>query len=173
MRTFEFEIENTVDKLLVCLDVDIEHIQKSLSNLDELRSLVIKRDDAALSKLLEEIRAESDDYRKNESNRQSIRSELAEFLGCTVKDVTLSTLEESVPEAKKELIVQNRMKLKALIEELKKEYASTAALLSDCARFNNMLLRSIFNLGRTGEVYYSANGAAKEQREAAFVNMKF
>ncbi|MBN2183263.1 MAG: hypothetical protein JW715_15235 [Sedimentisphaerales bacterium] len=173
MKTFAVEIENKVDELLVCLDKDIEHIQKSLSYLDELRTLVIRRDDAALSTLLEEIRTESNGYKKNESNRQSIRLELAECLGCAAKDITLSALERFAPEAKKEILVRNKMKLKALIEELKKEYSCTAMLLADCARFNDKLLKSIFNLGRTGEVYYNANGAAKQQRDAAFVNMKF
>ena len=46
-----------VDELLAVLDKDIEHIQRSLSRLNELRRLVIKRDDTALGKLLESIQA--------------------------------------------------------------------------------------------------------------------
>jgi len=52
-----------VDELLVILDKDTQQIQESLSRLNELRSLVIKRDDAALGKLLERIQYESDSYR--------------------------------------------------------------------------------------------------------------
>jgi len=173
MKTDVIEIEDKVNELLVCLDKDIEHIQKSLSNLDELRSLVIKRDDAALGRLLENIQAGSDTYREHESKRQSIRTELAKSFGCNVRDMTLSKLELSITEAKRARIIQSKAKLRALIEKFRKEYSSTAILLSECARFNNLLLKSILDLGNTGMVYYKANGTTKTQNESAFVNMKF
>jgi len=44
-------------------------------------------------------------------------------------------------------------------------------LLSECARFNNLLLKSIFDLGKTGAVYYNSNGATKQQTDMAFVNL--
>lgn len=172
MRTSAIEIEDKIDELIVCLDKDIEHIQKNLIDLDQLRSLVIKRDDAALSRLLEEIQSESETYKEHESKRQSIRMELAKSFGCAAGEMTLSRLELSVAEQKKSLIIQRKAKLRALIEKLRKEYLSTAKLLSECARFNNMLLRSIFDLGNAGMVYYSANGTTKTQNESAFVNMK-
>jgi hypothetical protein len=172
MKTGEIEIKEKVDELLVCLDKDIEHIQKNLIDLDRLRTLVIKRDDAALGRLLEEIQSVSETYKEHESKRQSIRTELAKSFGCATGEITLSRLEFSVTEQKKSLIVQRKAKLRALIEKLRKEYLGTARLLSECARFNNMLLRSIFDLGNTGMVYYSANGTTKTQNESAFVNMK-
>ncbi len=173
MKTVSIEIENKVDELLVCLDKDIEHIQKSLSNLDKLRSLVIKRDDTALGQLLESIKAESDSNKRHEINRQSIRSELAKSLNCSLKDMTLSKLETFVSEVKKTQIIQSKTKLKTLIRKLKKENSSTALLLSDCARFNKLLLKSIFNFGNNGTVFYNANGTTREQNERAFVNLQF
>jgi hypothetical protein len=167
------EIEDTVDELLASLDKDIGHIQKSLSNLDELRSLVIKRDDASLSRLLERIRSEADGFREHELKRQSLRQKLANALGCSVKNLTLSMLEASTTDDKKDRINRTRLTLRALVQRLKKEYASTAALLSDCARFNNMLLRSIFGLGRAGEVFYNAHGATKRHSVTSFVNLQF
>jgi hypothetical protein len=77
-----------------------------------------------------------------------------------------------VREQKKSLITHKKAQLSALIEKLRKEYLSTAKLLSECARFNNMLLRSIFDLGNAGAVYYNANGVTRTQNESAFVNMK-
>ncbi len=172
MKTSAIEIEEKVDELLVCLDEDIEHIQKNLSNLNQLRAFVIKRDDAALGGLLEEIQSESEVYKGHESKRQSVRTELAESFGCTTGEMTLSRLELFVTKQKKTLIIQKKAKLRELIEKLRKEYLSTAKLLSECARFNNMLLRSIFDLGNAGMVYYSSNGTTKTQNESAFVNMK-
>lgn len=154
-------IQNKVDELLAVLDEDTRHIQKSFSWLDELRSLVIKRDDVALSKLLQTIQAESDSYVKNVQQRQALRKDLANALGGEVEQITLSRLAAIVPEGKKAQVTGIKTKLRTLVEQLKKEHLSIALLLSDCARFNNLLLKAIFDLSKTGTVYYSPNGAAK------------
>lgn len=173
MKTATIEIEENVDELLVCLETDVEHIRESLSNLNELRSLVIKRDDTALGKLLENIKASANKYSDNESNRQSIRKKLASILGCGIEQMTLSTLASCLPEAKREQMTQMQTTLRALTEELKKEHFSTATLLSECSRFNSFLLRSVFDLGQTGAVYYNSNGATKRQVDTAFMNLQF
>ena len=173
MKAATIEIEEKVDELLDCLDTDVRHIQESLSNLDELRSLVIKRDDAALGKLLENIQTRANRYSNNESNRQSIRKDLANTLGCDFEQMTLSKLASCLPEAKRERMTQMQTKLRALSGELKKEHFSTAMLLSECARFNSLLLRSVFDLSHTGAVYYNSNGATKRQVDTAFINLQF
>jgi len=173
MKTAAFEIEDKIDELLACLERDIEHVQKSLSSLDELRSFVIKHDNDALGKLLENVKDESDNYRKHEKKRQLIRSELAKCLNCSLKDTTLSKLEAIVPEEKRAYVTQTKTKLKTLVRELRKEYSSTAMLLSECTRFNKLLLKSIFNFGNTGAVVYNADGKTKEQNDRAFVNLQF
>jgi hypothetical protein len=173
MKATTISIEDKVDELLLVLDEDIRHIQQSLSRLNELRSLVIKRDDVSLGKLLELIRSESEGYRKHELQRQSIRKELAAALGCGFGQMTLSTLEADLPKEKKEQVTEKKAKLNSLIKELKKEHLSTALLLSECARINKMLLNSVFNFGNTGTVYYGSNGATKRQNDTAFVNLQF
>ena len=172
MKATVIGIENKVEELLVCLDKDIQHMQDSLQKLNEIRTLVIKRDDAALGKLLESIQSASDCYSDHESNRKSIRKELAESLGCSIEQMTLSSLEESLPEAKKDRVTRMKAKLRSLSAELKKEYMSTALLLSECARFNNMLLKGIFDLGNTGSVYYKSNGQTRRQTDTALVNLR-
>jgi hypothetical protein len=166
-------VEDKVDELLVCLDGDIEHIEKSLSRLNELRTLVIKRDDAALSKLLESIQAETDRYRSQESSRQSVRGELADALGCNFEQMTLSSLERSLPKTKRDQVNRTKEKLKSLIETLKKEYLSTVLLLSECSRLNNLLLKSIFGLGKTGGIYYGADGVTRRHTDKGFLNLQF
>ena len=173
MKSTATEIEDKVDELLTCLDKDSQHIQKSLSLLNRLRSLVIKRDDAGLNRLLEIIQAESNSYRSHESKRQSIRNELANALGCNTEQMTLSMLEARLSKEKKAQVIKKKAKLMSLIKELKKEYLNTALLLSECARFNNLLLKSVFDLGKTGAVYYNSNGATKRQTDTAFVNIQF
>jgi len=172
MKPTATEIKDKVDKLLTCLDKDSQHIQESLSQLNKLRSYVIKRDDSGLSKLLKIIQAETSSYRNHESKRQTIRKELANALGCNTEQMTLSALEARLPKGKKDQIIKKKAKLMSLIKELKKEHLSTILLLSECARFNNLLLKSIFDLGKTGAVYYNSNGATKQQTDMAFVNLQ-
>ena len=173
MKAAAAGIEDKVDEMLACLDKDIRHMQENLLQLNELRRLVIKRDDAALGKLLESIQTKSGQYKSHELNRQSIRKELAITLGCDLEQVTLSSIEATLPKSKKDRVIQMKAKLKSLIGELKKEHLSTALLLSECARFNNLLLKSVFELGRTGAVYYNSNGATRRQIDTAFVNLQF
>lgn len=168
-------IEDKVDELVAILNKDVEHIQQSLSYLNELRSHIIKRDDAALSKLLETIQTGLDDYRIHELKRRKIREELAEALGCNFKQVTLSMLGTVLSEERKAQIAQIKTKLGSLVKELRREHLSTVLLLSECARFNRLLLRSIFDLEKTGVVTYDSNGAARQPRQvvdAAFLNLK-
>ena len=166
-------VESKVEELLACLDNDARHIEQSLSQLNELRRLVIKRDDAALGHLLENIQTQSEHHRSQEQSRQSIRRDLAGALGCNVEQMTLSALQQRLPEPKREQLNQVRTKLKSLVTELRKEYLSTVLLLSECSRLNNLLLRSVFNLGRTGQVTYNASGVTRRQTDAAFVNLQF
>lgn len=173
MKSTGTEIEDKVDELLACLDKDNQHIQESLSQLNTLRSFVIKRDDSGLGKLLKVIQAESDSYRKHESKRQTIRKELADALGYNTEQLTLSVLEANLSKQQKAQVINKKTKLMSLIKELRKEYFSTALLLSECARFNNLLLKSIFDLGNTGAVYYNSNGITKQQTDTAFMNLQF
>lgn len=166
------KVSNGVDELLAVLDKDIQHIQKSLSWLNELRGLVIKRDDTALGKLLQTIQTEADSYTATESQRLSLRKDLADAFGCSVKQVTLSAMEVALPEEKKVQVKDRKIKLKGLIEELRKEHLSTALLLSDCARFTRQFLKALFDLGGKRTVFYSPNGATRKLTETTFVNMK-
>jgi len=173
MKVTTIAIEDKVDELLAVLDKDIQHMEKSLSRLNELRSLVIKHDDDALGKLLEDIQAESDTYTSNELKRQSIRKELATAFGCNVEQMTLSRLEATLPKERKAQVAEKKAKLRSLTNELKEEHLSTAMLLSDCARFNSLLLKSVFDLGKTETVTYNSNGSTKRQTDTAFVNLQF
>ena len=173
MKTATFEIEGRIDELLVVLDKDIQHMQDSLSRLNELRSLVVKRNEADLGKLLESIQADSDSYRSHELKRESIRKELANALGCDLQQMTLSGLETLVSEERKAQVAAKKAKLRVLTKQLKKEHLSTAMLLSDCARFNRQLLNSVFDLGKVGIVCYDSKGSAKRGVTEAFVNLQF
>lgn len=159
------EIENKIDEMLKCLDVDIEHIQTNLSRLNELRAFVIKRDDKELMRLLNEIQMESDSYKEHELKRQMIRRKIANMLGCGMEKVTLSTLENMLDEEKRNIVSAKKGHLKSLVERFKSEYASTIILVSECSRFNKLLIKSIFEPAKTSSVYYNSKGTTRQSRE--------
>ena len=117
MKSTASEIENKVEELLTCLDKDSQHIQESLSQLNKLRSFVIKRDDSSLSKLLKVIQTEANNYRSNESERQKIRKELANSLGYNTEQLTLSVLEENLPKNITDRVINKKAKLLSLVKE--------------------------------------------------------
>jgi hypothetical protein len=45
-------------------------------------------------------------------------------------------------------------------------------LLSECARFNNMLLKGILGLGKTESIQYKSNGQTRRHIDTAFVNLQ-
>lgn len=173
MKSATIITDDKINELAACLDNDCQHIHDTISQLNELRELIIKRDDTALGKMLDTLPAKSEDYRKNESRRQTIRDELAKELDCPVEKITLSALEENVSEISRIKLTERKSRLKSLIEELRKEHLSIALLLNECARINNMLLKSIFNMCKTDVVSYDSKGATKKHTDTAFVNLQF
>ena len=174
MKTVMIEIEDKVDRLLFVLDRDIRHITENLSILNKLRGLVVRRDDVSLHKLLESIQSESGSYKENELERQSLRENLAAALGGhNPEQMTLSKLEAWLSGERKGEVKRRRIKLQTLAEELKKEYLSTTMLLSDCARFNSILLSGILGFGQAEAITYSPGGSAERQTSSAFVNLQF
>ena len=173
MSSSTIEIEDAVDKLLAVLDEDIRHIRKSLSTLDDLRHSVIKRDDTSLRKLLEAAQSDSSSYKNREARRRLLREELAIALDCAPGQMTLSRLETELSGARKAHVADRKITLRTLIGKLRTEHAGTMMLLSDCARFNSMLLKSVLQLGQTGEITYSPRGYVQRQINTAFVDSQF
>lgn len=165
-------IEEKVDELLAVLDKDVEQVRTNLAGLDELRSLVVKRDIASLSVLLEEIRKQTAQYSQNESTRQEIRLELALALGCEAGDMTLSRLESFLDDGKRAEVIRRKTLLRSLTRQLRTEHMRTAMLLSDCATFNRTLLNEILELGNARTTTYGSNGAARSQGGSVFVSME-
>jgi len=141
--------------------------------LDELRGLVIKHDDVALQKLLETIQSQASFYKDNELKRQSLREKLAILLDCNSGKMTLSRLEVELSGEKKAQVAEMKAKLQALVKELKQEQLSTTMFLSDCSRFNSLLLENVFELGSAKQITYSPSGFAERNTNTGFVNIQF
>jgi hypothetical protein len=164
--------ETKVTALLEVLDTDIRHVETVLSRLDALRALLIRRDDEGLKCLLEDLQWQSEARLANERKRQALRGELAAQLGCRAEELTLSALKGKLPGPSRSAVAERQMRLKMLVEQLKREHTLTTLLLADCARFNRSLLRALFGLAGRGNVTYSSSGAAQPQGGAALMNLQ-
>jgi hypothetical protein len=168
-----YELTQKTEDLLGILELDIERIERTIQNLNNLRGLVIKRDEKELGRLLATIQLESKIYSHNERQRNQLRKEMAEIIGCPQESMNLSVLKQHFSEPGLIEQVENRqLKLRNLVSVLKSEYISTVTLLSDCARINSALLKCVFGWGRGNLVSYNSAGEISRQNDAAFMNMK-
>lgn len=173
MKSASIEIENKVDDLLVVLDVDIAYISGNISRLKHLSVLVIKRDDVEFSKQLEEIQSRAEIYKKNEQKRQALQMELSIMMDCGDEQITLSRLETELLGYQREKIAEKKKMLQKLVSEMKRVHLSTMTLLSESARFNSVLLKSIFSFAGSGITTYSPKGTTDRQSGTAFMNVRF
>jgi hypothetical protein len=166
-------MEAKVRLLLDVLDEDIRHVEGVLLRLDALRTLLVKRDDAGLERLLEEIHRQGEAYSDNEQKRQSLRRELAAQLGCRESDLTLSKLRGQLSGQSRTAIEERQARLKVLVEQLKREHKLTMLLIADCARFNRSLMRALFGAEGKGSMTYGPSGAAKHQTGTTLMSLQF
>lgn len=166
-------MEATIAALLEVLDEDIRHLESTLSRLNILRSLLIKREDAALQKLLDEVRGQAEAYQANERKREQLRTDLAVDLGCAPRDLTLSKLAGALAgQAVGVALADRQARLRTLTAQLKQEHTLTVLLVRDCMRFNRSVLHVFLGSGGGGATY-SATGAAKHEINATLMNMTF
>ena len=174
-------VENKVAALLEVLDADARHLESALARLDLLRSLLIRREDAALEQLLSEIHQQADAYRAIEQKRQQLRKDLALDLGCTESELTLSRLRKELAgptcsEAQRRCgaaVADRQARLRSLAAQLRHEYTLTALLLRDCARFNRSLLRVFLGSASRGCATYTPTGATHRDPSAALMSIQF
>ena len=166
-------IETKVDALLVVLDDDIRHTEATVSQLDTLRGLLIKRDEAALEQLLRDLRDQGQTHRRTEQRRQQLRQELADELGHDAKTLTLSALQAVLSGPRRAALADRQTRLKSRIGRLRREHRLTHALVADCARFNQSLMRVFFGADSNRRTTYGATGVAKHQTNMALVDFHY
>lgn len=172
MKEMAVDIENKINELMIVLDIDIAHLQESLLRLNDLRMLVVKRDNDKLGELLMTIEASTNSHKENEQRRQQICQYIADVAGIQSKYATLADIEEMVDGPTKLEFSRKRAKLKVLASEIKNDHQSASMLLTDCARINRMLLDNVFGGGKSREISYSANGSAKRENNINFMSVK-
>jgi len=171
MKTLSLEFDNYIDPLIEVLEKDMEHIDSTLEMLDQLRGMVIKRDDKSLNLLLEKARIKTEKYASVENRRQMIRKELARIWGCETKEMTLTNMIKILPPERSRQVRQTKDKLESLLLRFKAEHLSTFMLLSECSRFNDVMLSALLN-GRRDESTYNRQGSMKWQSKESIMNLQ-
>lgn len=171
MKTLSLEFDNYIVPLIDVLGEEIEHIECTVQMLDQLRGMVIKRDDENLNLLLEKARIETEKYAGVENRRQMIRKEMARIWGCETSDMTLTRLIKILPFEQSERIRQTKEILEKLLSKFQAEHLSTFMLLSECSRFNEVVLSALLN-GRCDESTYNRQGSMRRQNKQSMVNFK-
>ncbi len=173
--------EIKIAALLEVLDEDVRHLESALVQLDLLRSLLIRKENAALEQLLGGIQQQAEVYRAIEQRRQQLRKDLALDLGCTEGELTLSRLRKELTaptcsEAQRRCaaaVADRQARLRSLTAQVRREHSLTALLLREAARFNQSLLRVVLGPAGRGCATYSPTGAAHRNAGAALMSIQF
>jgi hypothetical protein len=168
----EKQIEKDIAEMLEILDTDIVNTGNDINILNELRGYLVSRDEKNMLRLLYAVRSIIQNRQDNQSKRFNVRRKLAQTLGCAVEKLTLSKLCDYIEEPFRTAIAERRNALVQIVERFKTEYEATAFLLSDCARFNSLLLRSLIGLSSAESVTYKP-GKVNRTNSAAFINMQY
>lgn len=171
MKTLSLEFDNYIMPLIDVLESEMEHISFTLEMLDQLRGMVIKRDDKSLNLLLEKARLKIEKYAAIENRRQMIRKELARIWGCETKEMTLTRLIQILPPERSEQVRQTKEKLEHLLSRFQAEHLSTFMLLSECSRFNEIMLSALLN-GRRDESTYNRQGSMNRDVKQNIMNLQ-
>ena len=172
MQVLTVEFTNLVDQLLGILDQDIDRLSMTLSMLDDLRGMLIKRDDAGLGKLLEDARLQSAQFTSVERSRQQIRAKLASLVGCTPAEMTLTALSEILTGQMRDDVLNRRQQLGDLVEKMQGEHMSTSMLIGECSRFNRLMLQSLFG-GKSEGTTYNRAGVKHGRGQQNIMNVKY
>ena len=173
MSTKALDIERWVLALLIVLKQESDSMTLIETWLTQLQERVVQRDESALEGLLKEIQSKHSLMPELERRRQQIRLELAAVLGVPFEQVTLTRLTILLKGELQNQVSRMRAQLQSQMETLRVQHRGTVMLLADCARFNRLLLNSIFENSHQSMTTYTHKGNAEHTRSSALVNMQF
>ncbi len=168
MAQMELDMDLLVE-LNEVLDQEQRRIERTLTELNDLRSAVIRRDEAGLQELLIRIGAGQSDFIPLDHRRQQLRGRLADWIGCGPDRLNLTRLIRRLPPEQGEPLRQRQQQVYKQVRQLKMEHHLTGLLLADCARLNRTLLRAM--LGGAGDSY-DAQGRSSWQVQDRLVSVQ-
>jgi len=171
--TLPILLREKAEALVLLLDRDIDFLTENLARMDTLRSMVVKRQDQDLSRLLDTIRIDSETYALHESERNLLRQEIAELMACDMQAMTLTSLAQLLGPPLSHLLGQRKQTLRELTDQLREEHLMTRWLLKDCARFNTVLFNALFHAGQNNAQTYTMKGRTEQHQGQSLMNLQF
>lgn len=160
-----------MDELEVFLDARQAELLQTLDRLNALRAAVIRRDEPALSQLLEQAQQDADEHRRLDAAQAVLERRLAETFDGLNGPVTLSRLCERLSGDRRAALRQKQQILLELAHRVRNEHEATETLLRECARCNRLLLGAI--LGRSQQsLTYDPQGHSQWDVHRGLVSMK-
>jgi hypothetical protein len=173
MNRHALEIERWVLELLIILKQESDAMTEVEAWLQQLREKVIQRDESALDLLLKDIRGKRTLLPELEVKRQAIRQELSTVLGLPFEQVTLTRIESLLTGELQHQVSHMKARLQSQTRALHVQHQGAIMFLMDCARFNRLLLNSVFENIPQSTTTYTHRGNAEHTRSSALVNMQF
>ncbi len=160
-----------IDELGVFLDARQAELLETLARLGELRAAVIRRDEATLTQLLEQVQQDADRRCQMEAEQRSIEQRLLEAFDGLRAPVTLTRVCELVSEDRRAALREKQAAMLETARRLENELDATEMLLRECARCNRELLAAI--LGRNQQsVTYDPQGRNQWDVHRGLVSVK-
>lgn len=164
--------EQVLNEVNAFLDSQTRYVEETLARLDHLRASVIRRDEGALNELFQEVEQETTLKQRHDRAISELRRKLSVWLGCPAEHVCLSRVcDRMEPQARKD-VAARQAALQGLIRRLSNEHRATQALLHECARFNRLLLNSLFG-NRQQTATYDARGLSRWNVQGGLMNVRF
>ncbi len=164
-------MQQALDEVNAYLDAQTDYVRQALERLDTLRAAVIRRDENALEELSGQVQHESVRKTQQEQSLQILRQKLAAVLHCKAEAVCLSRFSEYLPSEERQAMSSRQKALQELVRRLNNELCATDSLLRECARFNRLLLNSLFGNSEQSATY-DARGVNRWSVQGSLMNMR-
>lgn len=159
-----------LDDLEIFLDARQAELLATLDRFGALRAAVIRRDEAALTRLGEQVREDAESHRELNTMQQQIERRLTEVFEGLGGSVTLSGLCACLEDDRRTALRHRQHALLDLARRVQNEAEATELLLRECARCNRLLLIAI--LGEKHQtVSYDPQGQSQWDVHRGFVSM--
>jgi len=160
-----------LDELLTFLNERQAGLEQVLERLNALRAAVIRRDEATLSHLFEQVQQDTDRQQKTEEAQKRLERRLTETFTELTGPMRLSRLCAVLPEEFCTIVRTKQKGMLALVNRVRNEHQATVMLLRECARCNRQLLNAI--LGQKHQsVTYNPQGQSQRDVHRSLVSAK-
>lgn len=142
-----------IEELEVFLDVRQAELLETLGRLGDLRAAVIRRDEASLTRLLEEVQQDAEHRRQMETAQRAIERRLCDAFEGLETPVTVSCVCRRIDDTLQAPLRRKQTLLLETARRVQNELEATDMLLRECARCNRELLAAILGRDRQSLTY--------------------